>query len=62
VVGCDRPAPGHYLHSRQEGAVEFRVCSGHFARIEAGEIPDVVPERLDLAALDGRLVLVMNPL
>ena len=42
--------------------MEFQVCAGHFDRIEGGEIPDVVPERSDLAELDGRLVLVMDPL
>lgn len=61
VVVCDQPATGRYLHVRQEGAVTFRVCAGHFDRIGAGEIPQVVAERFDLAQLDGRLVLVMDP-
>ena len=62
VVACHRTATGRYLHVRQEGALEFQVCTGHFDRIEGGEVPDLVPERLDLAELDGRLVLVMDPL
>jgi hypothetical protein len=61
VVACHRSAAGRYLHVRQEGAVEFRVCTGHFRRIEAGEVPGVVAERFDLAELDGRLVLLMDP-
>jgi hypothetical protein len=59
VLACSQPPTGRYLHARQEGAVEFRVCAHHFARIENGEVPDVVAERLDLAELDGRLVLRM---
>lgn len=61
VVGCNRPVTGRYLDARQEGAIEFGVCTAHFGRIETGEVPAVVAERFDLAELDGRLVLVMDP-
>lgn len=54
MVACHQPATGRYLHVRQEGAVTFRVCAGHFDRIGAGEIPEVVAERFDLAELDCR--------
>ena len=62
VIDCHQTATGRYLHVRQEGALEFQVCTGHFDRIERGEVPTVVPERLDLAELHGRLVLVTDPL
>jgi hypothetical protein len=60
VVACDDPATGRYLHLRQNQALEFRVCRGHFARLESGESPSVVAERFDLAELDGRPALVMD--
>jgi hypothetical protein len=61
VVGCNQSATGRYLDVRPEAAVEFCVCANHFTRIEAGESVQAVAERFDLAELDGRLVLVMNP-
>jgi hypothetical protein len=40
--------------------MEFRLCDAHFARMTAGETPVIVAERLDLANLDGRQVLIFD--
>jgi hypothetical protein len=62
VVICHRAAVGRYLHVRQHGALEFRVCTVHFDRLEGGETPDVVTEqRWDVARTDTRPGLIMNP-
>ena len=61
VVECDDSATGRYLDVQLDRAVEFRLCPRHFARVEGGEVPKVVAERLDLAQLDGKLVLSMDP-
>ena len=61
VVACNESATGRYLDVRLDRALEFQLCPGHFARIEDGEVPDVVAERLDLAELDGKLALAMDP-
>lgn len=60
VVGCDEPAPGHYLDTRNGRSLRFRICARHFDRLGRGEQPVIVAERLDLAALDGRLALVLE--
>jgi hypothetical protein len=50
VVGCDDPATGSYLHAAHGAAVEFLVCAGHVARLQAGVRPVVLADRRD----DGR--------
>jgi hypothetical protein len=60
IVGCDKPAPGHYLDARDGRHLQFRLCQRHFDRLGHGERPVVVAERLDLPELDGRLALVLQ--
>jgi hypothetical protein len=60
VLGCNESATGRYLNVQLDRALEFQLCTGHFARVQSGEMPAVVAERLDLAELDGKLVLVMD--
>lgn len=43
-VDCDDVATGQYLNLRQGEAIEFAVCAAHFARIEGGERPGIVPQ------------------
>ena len=59
-VDCEESASGRYLNLEQERATEFRVCSAHFARIEGGQRPKVVAERIDLAERDGRPALFLE--
>ena len=59
-MGCGRPGTCRYVDFKHEKPRDFRLCDEHFARLERGEIPEVVAERFDLAQLDGRLVLVMD--
>ena len=61
VVGCDESATGRYLDVQLDRAVEFQLCPTHFARVEGGEVPKVVPGPTDLAEPDGKLVLSMDP-
>ena len=49
-VDCDDVAAGQYLNLRQGAAIEFGVCTAHFARIEAGERPEIVSRQ----SQDGR--------
>ena len=60
VPGCDEPATRSYLHARLARMLEFSICTGHYARLQNGERPVVVAERLDLAALDDRPGLVLD--
>ena len=59
-VDCGESAAGRYLSLEQDRAAEFRVCGAHFARIEGGERPKIVAERIDLAELDGRPALLLE--
>jgi hypothetical protein len=59
-VGCDEAESGRYLHLRQDQAVDFPVCAAHFARIERGERPVLVVERVDLPDRDGRPALFLD--
>lgn len=61
VVGCDEGASSRYVDAKRDQALVFHVCDRHFARIEGGETPGVVAARLDLADLNGRPTLLMDP-
>ena len=56
-VDCVEPATGRYLDTGHDGAVEFGVCSVHFARITGGERPVIVPEQSDQPESDERPAL-----
>jgi hypothetical protein len=60
VVACHEPAIGAYLDARQHPETKFAICAVHFERLTRGEQPVIVAERLDLAELDGRSVLIME--
>ena len=60
VVGCSSPGTGSYLNAAPSSATEFALCDAHFARMAAGETPVIVAERLDLAGLNGRQVLIFD--
>jgi hypothetical protein len=59
-VACTESATGQYLSLEQDRAVEFRVCPAHFARIEGGERPKIVAQRMGLAELDGPPALLLD--
>jgi len=59
-VDCEESATGHYLSLEQDRTTEFRVCTAHFARIEGGQRPKIVTERIDPADLDGRPALFLE--
>lgn len=44
VVGCDQPATGSYLHSRESLLMEFSICDGHYARLRNGEPPVIADD------------------
>ena len=60
VVGCHAPATSSYLHARDTRLLEFSICTDHYARLQNGEQPVVVAQRIDLAALDGRPALLLE--
>jgi hypothetical protein len=57
VVDCEKAATGRYLDSGHDRAVEFGVCSGHFARITGGERPEIVMKQSDQQESDDRPTL-----
>jgi hypothetical protein len=61
VVACNESATGRYLDVRLDRALEFQLCADHFARIQDGEVPEVVAERPGLTELDGKPALAMDP-
>ncbi|MDQ1512469.1 MAG: hypothetical protein QOC59_311 [Microbacteriaceae bacterium] len=56
-VDCDEAATGRYLDAGHDRAVEFGVCSAHFARITGGERPVIVMEQPDQPESDDRPTL-----
>lgn len=56
---CDQAATSRYLHTAHKNAVEFGVCSTHFARISGGERPVIGTQHTESADPDARPTLFL---